>query len=241
MQHLAIYYIATSNYKMGFEHFKKNLKYLFPNMKKTVIVLSDGLDEWNNIIEDGITYKVFHIEHFCWPIVTLFKMKHILDHKIDCDYVCYMNGTLVYNNDYTGDVIDLTKLNLTRHAASDETKLYDSDLFEGYGSGINKKSKAYIVKQPYTYVQGCFFLGPADITYKMCDDVSKMVEADLLNNLIPSFHDESYLNKWRLDNPDLIVSPIKKLVSHNNAYTNIPFVYISNLILKDRYTKTRLF
>lgn len=46
MKHLAIYYIATSNYKMGFNHFKKNLKYLYPEMKKkTVVILSDGLTE----------------------------------------------------------------------------------------------------------------------------------------------------------------------------------------------------
>ena len=60
-KHLAIYYIATSNYKKGFIHFKKNIPYLYPEMRKTVVILSDGLTEWDNIIEGNITYKVYHI------------------------------------------------------------------------------------------------------------------------------------------------------------------------------------
>ena len=74
MKHLAIYYIATSNYKMGFEHFNKNISLLYPNFKKTIIILSDGLEDWNNVVGDNVTYKVYHIDHFPWPIITLFKM-----------------------------------------------------------------------------------------------------------------------------------------------------------------------
>ena len=38
MKHLAIYYIATSNYKMEFVHFKKNLGSFYPDFRKTVIM-----------------------------------------------------------------------------------------------------------------------------------------------------------------------------------------------------------
>lgn len=77
MKHLAIYYIATSNYKMGFVHFKKNLGSFYPDFRKTVIILSDGLEKYDNIVEGNITYKTYHIDHFPWPIITLFKMKYI--------------------------------------------------------------------------------------------------------------------------------------------------------------------
>lgn len=230
MKHLVIYYLATSNYKMGFVHFKKNLKYMFPDMKKTVIICSDGLTEWNNVVEDGITYKVHYINHFHWPIIALFKMKFILDYSIHCDYVCYMNGNLQYNKDYNGDDLDLTKLNLSRHSTADESVLYDFEKFAPHNC-IHSKSKAYI-NIPYTYVQAALFLGPADITYRMCEDVSNMTESDLKNNIIPYWHDESYLNKWRLDNLDKVHEP-NKLISYGQFANNIPFAIIET-IKKDR-------
>lgn len=235
MKHLAIYYIATSNYKMGFEHFKKNLKYFYPEFKKTVMILSDGLTEWNNIVEDNITYKTYHIDHFPWPIITLFKMKYIYDHRITCDYVCYFNGNLQYNPNYNTSLnkIDLTKLNVTRHAFSNENDEYDNKNFEN----VSQQSIAYINK-PYKYVQGGFFIGPSDIVYKMCEDVCKICEIDLSNNIIPQWHDESYLNKWCEDNAKLIKK--ERLIKYAEFDHSFPFSIIET-IDKDRRTSIRYY
>ena len=234
---LAIYYIATSNYKMGFEHFKKNLPFLFPNMEKTVVILSDGLREWDNVVEDNIIYKVYYIDHFCWPIITLFKMKYIKDHKVDCDYACYFNANLQFNKDYdySTNNIDLTGLNLSRHCTCDENSEFDGS---GYAWAINKESQAYI-EEPYTYVIGGLFLGPSEIVYKMCEEVSDMVEKDLKRNIIPQWHDESYLNKWRLQNKNLVIPP-KKIISYKQFIWDKPFAIIET-IEKDRRTDKRYF
>ena len=50
-KHLVIYYIATSNYKQGFKHFQKNLHLFYPELEKTVVILSDGLEEWNAVVD----------------------------------------------------------------------------------------------------------------------------------------------------------------------------------------------
>lgn len=211
MKHFAIYYIATSNYKMGFEHFKKNLPYFYPDMRKTVIILSDGLTEWDNVVEGNITYKVFHINHFCWPIITLFKMKFILDHKIDCDYAIYFNGNLQYNPQARMKPLDLSKLNVSTH-------VYHSDSSD--------------------YVMGGLFFGAASIFYKMCEDVSIMVENSLKRNIIPKWHDETLLNEWVKENQNMVNK--SQLVSYNSFVQDVPFAIIET-IEKDRRTNKRFY
>lgn len=228
MKTLAIYYIATSNYKSGFEHFKKNLHHFFPNFKKTVIVISDGLSQYDGVEENGITYKVFNIQHFCWPIISLFKMKFILDFKVDCDYVSYFNGDLQCNTnyDYYNSNINFNKLNATFHTHSNDSIIYDGGNF----ACIDINSKAFINK-PYKYIQGGFFFGPSHIVYKMCKDVYEMCENDLLNNIIPQWHDESYLNKWCVENKELVNK--QRFMSHEE-FNSSCMVAIISTINKDR-------
>lgn len=224
---LGIYYIATSNYKMGFEHFRKNIHLFAPHLEKEVVVLSDGLEEWNDKEENGVKYKVHYIRHHVWPIITLFKMKYILDFKDNSyDYVCYFNGNLQYNPQYR-IYFDWEKLNVSRHTFSDANDKYDGNKFES----VSKDSVAYIDKY-YQYIHGGLFFGKASIVYKMCEDVSNMVEIDLKNNIIPQWHDESYLNKWCVENEHL-VAPKRKLIAYQEFNIDYPFSIIET-ILKDR-------
>lgn len=230
MKTLIIYYIVTSNYKMGFEHFKKNLHYFFPQFKKTVIIISDGLKEWDNVEENGITYKVHHIHHFCWPIIALFKMKLICDFWEEGDYACYFNGNLEcnINYDYENTNIQFNKLNVSFHICSNDEVIYDDEYF----ANISKNSQAYIFKKyKYKYVQAGFFFGPSHIVYNMCEYVSKMCEIDLKNNIIPQWHDESYLNKWCINNEHL---------TNKDRFMSLGFqdnciVGLCDTIKKDRY------
>ena len=209
----AIYYIATSNYKMGFKHFKENICHFYPNYKKVVIVLSDGLSEWDNVEEDGgnVIYKVYHIDHYCWPIITLFKMQHILNHKINCKYAAYFNGNLQYNPNVDMSLYDLSKLNVSTH----------------------------IYNPSDDYIMGGIFFGDSNIFYKMCEDVSIKVENCLLTNFIPEFHDETLLNEWVKENQDIVNKP-QQLMSHNSFVQDVPFAIIET-IEKDRRTNKRFY
>jgi hypothetical protein len=233
MKRIAIYYIATSNYKMGFEHFKKDIHYFYPNDDKTIIILSDGLNEWDGVKEGNVTYKVHHIEHFPWPIITLFKMKYILDFWDDSvDYVCYFNGNLQYNKDFDviSSKIDLSKLNVSRHC-----KRNKNIEFDGKPSSNNSCS---CIRHPYKYIHAGFFIGKSDIVKKMCMDVCRMTENDLAKNIIPKWHDESYLNKWCEDNPHLVNKD--DFIKYAEFHPLYP-VSIIETILKDRRTDKRIY
>lgn len=238
MKHIAIYYIATDKYKEAFNYFKQDLKYFYPNFRKTIIILSDGLEEWDNVIENNITYKVYHIDHFTWPIIALFKMKYIYDHRIDCDYVCYFNADLQYNKDYFDpelSILDLNKLNVTEHSyAYYYNRKYDNDLFydmkidEIYKKFLSENSVSWI-DDKYKYIQACFFFGPSDIVYEMCNDINDMINTDLKINVIPKYHDESYLNKWVLLNNEKVAKPKRLVSNYKICYKNIPFKLVNVL------------
>ena len=217
---------------MGFVHFNKNLGSFYPDFRKTVIILSDGLEEYDNVVEGNIIYKTYHIDHFPWPIIALFKMKYIYDHRIDCDYVCYFNGNLQYNLNYDTSLnkIDLSKLNVSRHVGSNPNSEYDNKLF----TNIDQKSQAYI-EHNYKYIHSGLFIGPSNIVYEMCKDVYNMCEIDLMKNIIPRYHDESYLNKWVQLNLDKVAPPIK-LISYKKFEKDKPFAVIET-IKKYRTTK----
>jgi hypothetical protein len=75
------------------------MKYFYPEFHKTIIIISDGLTEYNNYYdkEYNIHYKVKYIDHYPWPINTLFKTKYIYDNIIDCDYAFYFNADMEFN------------------------------------------------------------------------------------------------------------------------------------------------
>lgn len=222
---------------MGFEHFKKNLKYLYPEFDKTVVILSDGLTEWDGIVEDNINYKVYHIDHFCWPIIALFKMKYILDHKIDCDYACYFNGDIELNPDFDwntiNDFIDLSKFNGMRHFhLENENLIMDGFMFDKRGRFYSTiENSVSFIEDGYTYTQSCFFIGTAGIVFKMCEDVSRMIEIDLKQNIIPNYHDESYLNRWIIDNKE-VCADLKRFIDKYNINPNFPFIMSRGKIKK---------
>ena len=66
-----------------------------------------------------------------------------------------------------------------------------------------------------------------------------MRDKDLLKNIIPQWHDESYANKWCILKPHLISSKLK-LISYQCFDTNYPFAIIDT-IEKDRRTEKRYY
>lgn len=196
---LAIYYIATAEYKNCFKYFHKTIHTFMPDMDKTVIVLSDGLSEYDNKEYNGVKYKVFRIDHYPWPIVALFKMTQILNHKVDCDYACYFNADLFANKhfDYKSNenFFDYNKLNVSYHS-------YSKNKDDIYGAAYlkleddNPNSLSYIGDIQYEYCQSGFFFGPSNIVFKMCEDITEWIKKDLINYVMPKWFDETYLNKW---------------------------------------------
>lgn len=193
--HIGIYYLATDIYKNSFTTFLNSVKNFFPGIKKTIILLSDGLEEYDGTKLDNNIYIIRkYLHHQPWPIITLFKMTTILENQGDYDYVFYFNcnSIILKNNDYSW--FDSNKLILAYHKDWFGNECKTFKFLEPFND--NPNSLSYMGTLDYTYVQGAFFGGKSELVYNMCKEVTEMLNVDLINNIIPRWHDESYLNKY---------------------------------------------
>lgn len=231
-----IYYICTGIYKNDFERFLLSVRNFFPNNKKKIILLSDGLDHYDKYTDDhNIIVEHHHIDDYPWPIVTLFKMKYMLMFKCDCDYIFYFNANseILPINDYSW--FDKDKLNLAYHKDYFSYNQNSCIFLEPYMD--NPNSTSYMGTSDYTYVQGAFFGGPYTEVYKMCEQVNEMITIDLNNNIIPRYHDETYLNKYNyLHNnsyiSNVLISQIKYNINDIKSFDPTQFIILHENIYK---------
>lgn len=198
---IAVYYIATGDYKRLFKDFLDSVSNLFPNSIKIVKVISDGLEEYKDYEKDNVKVELCpRINDYPWPIITLYKMWHILQNRDDsCDFACYFNGNAVIHK-HSESVFDLNKITVSYHSFNSDGQTYDPWPY----IDINKYSTAYLENGTYEYIQGGFFFGPSKLIYKMCEEVVQMVKDDTNRKIIAQWHDESYLNKWCVVNQHLV-------------------------------------
>ena len=197
---IAIYYIATGQYKALFPEFLKSVHNLFPNNKKTIKLISDGLEEYDKYQENNLSVELCpRINNYPWPIIALYKMWHILENFDDSyDYSCYFNGNSIIN-EHSLDVFDLNKITVSYHSFNSKNYLYDPWKY----ININKNSSAYLENGTYEYVQSGFFFGPSYLIKKMCMGIMDLLKQDTSRFLFAQWHDESYLNKWIVLNKNL--------------------------------------
>lgn len=55
-------------------------------------------------------------------------------------------------------------------------------------------------EESIVYSQACFFGGDSKQVKDFCQEIHFMTRIDLTNGIIPTWHDETYLNKWLYDN-----------------------------------------
>ena len=194
---IAVYYIATGDYKILFPDFLLSLDNFFPEDEKIVKVISDGLEEYKTYEHENVKVELCpRINNYPWPIITLYKMWHILENRDDtCDYVCYFNGNSIINP-HNLDIFDFNKITVSYHSFD-----YDREHYNIWPYiNISRNSCAYLENKTYEYIQGGFFFGPSKMIYDMCQDIVDMVNYDSRKQLYAQWHDESYLNKWCVDN-----------------------------------------
>lgn len=191
---VGIYYIATGIYKNNFKEFLESIHNFLPIYNKTIILLTDGLEEYKNYSKDNINIEHHYIEDHPWPIVALFRFHYILKYKTNCDYIFFINSNAVIKENKSIHWFDQNKINVTKHFT------YRSGVLTTYEmllpSDDNPNSTSYIGNIEYTYCQSGFFGGPNNLIYEMCEDIVNIIDIDLKNNIIAKWHDETYFNKW---------------------------------------------
>ena len=197
---IAVYYIATGKYKTLFSDFLESVQNLYPKCIKIVKLISDGLYEYKDYKKGNVVVDLCpRVSDYPWPVVALYKMWHIIDNFDEsCDYVCYFNSNSIINEH--DDIFNLNKLTVSYHSFNKKDHPYNP-----WGPvSIDINSSAYLPNETYEYIQSGFFFGPKDIVYKMCNDILDMIRYDTRRCMFAQWHDESYLNKWCVDNSSLV-------------------------------------
>lgn len=198
---VAVYYIATGDYKKLFPEFLDSLQNFFPEWDKVVKVISDGLEKYADYEKGRVKVELCpRINDYPWPVVTLYKMWHVVQNYDEtCDYACFMNGNATIYP-HAIDVFDLDKITVSYHSFNAKARPYDPWKY----INLNPESSAYLENETYEYVQGGFFFGKNDAIHEMCRDITRMVFRDTNRSIIAQWHDESYLNKWCVEHEDQV-------------------------------------
>jgi histo-blood group ABO system transferase len=145
--------------------------------------------------------KIVPIEHEPWPMPTLKRYNYFLSEKkyiSQFDYCFYIDADMKIF-DTVGEEI-LGDLVATQHPGQ-FFKFPDEFSYER-----RKQSTAYV---PYgtgtMYYAGGFNGGRPEHFLKMSKTIVKNVEKDFQNNLIATWHDESHMNKYLINNPPTLV------------------------------------
>lgn len=191
--------IATNKYINFLPQFVESAKkYALKNHDVDFMVFSN----YDTIDQKDI--NLIKIDHEPWPIPTLKRYDYFYsqrDKLMEYDYLFYSDVDMRFVSE-VGDEI-LSKLTATIHPGFyNKSPMY-------YTYERNPISNAYI---PYgvgnKYYAGGFNGGSSDDFLDMAMNIIAWRQADELNNHIPVWHDESYLNKFlTIINPTLELSP----------------------------------
>jgi hypothetical protein len=217
---------------MFFEEFLKGLENFFPIFKKRVILITDCDNvNFEEKSSDEIEIVQRHIDHYYWPIPTLFKMFYIEKFfASDCNYHFYCNANMKFTREFKIDVpFDMCFM---KHYLSDRLPLYVINNGNNNNCVIPPSwAKCYIsqleIPNRAKYCQAGFFGGSTEKVSHLLKNINEMIKDDLKHNVIPIWHDETYLNKYLL-----------KFYWNNNTIGDVRVVNIrdyAELMNKDSY------
>ncbi len=198
---IAVYYIATGDYKKLFPEFLESLQNFYPSYYKIVKLISDGLEEYKTYEQGNVKVDLCpRINNYPWPVIALYKMWHILENfDPSYDYACYFNSNAIIH-EHDENIFDLNKITVSYHSFHAKSSPYDP----WPHIHINPYSSAYLENGTYEYIQSGFFIGPNDLIFEMCKEIMNLLKKDTSRCIFAEWHDESYLNKWCYTHPDLV-------------------------------------
>ena len=202
---VAISFLGTGKYLDFLPQYYQNIEeYFLPNTKKTVLAFTDGeLDEAPKNI------KVFPQEHLDWPYITLKRFEIINKAREiinDHDWFVFIDGDALVVDRIEEEEFFTDKPLFGVHHPCHYLKMPPHNQYPGaYEITENCNAAVDLEKyQPKVYYQGCFWGGKVPEVCAMIDELEYRVGDDLHRNVVALWHDESHLNKYFIENPDLV-------------------------------------
>jgi len=202
---VAISFLGTGKYLDFLPKYYENIeKYFLPNSEKTILAFTDG--ELDGTPEN---LKVFPQEHLDWPYITLKRFEIINKAReiiTDHDWFVFIDGdALVVDRIEEKDFFTDKPLFGVHHPCH-YLKMPPHNQYPGaYEITENCNAAVDLEKyQPKVYYQGCFWGGKVPEVCAMIDELEYRVSDDLKRHVVALWHDESHLNKYFIENPDLV-------------------------------------
>ena len=185
---IGIYYYATKVYKDYFDGFYKSLDNFFPGHEKKVILFTDDIE---NKYKDMPNVGWHYINHYPWPIITLYKFYRTLENLNDeFDAVFHFNSNVVFKENVNYD--DLSNL-INNHKIITITHYYDNPYFNPFDKNLR-------------YIQGGVWGGAFQDIKQMLIEHTKLLNYWINEkHVIPQWHDETIFNEWYAKNPNRCV------------------------------------
>lgn len=238
---ILVFYIATSVYKEYFkEYFIKTVTNLFPNNDKTLILISDGLREYDGCKLDLHTKVVCKdIIDFPYPIINLCKFQ-IIEHyakeyKDEADILLYFDAdSLIYSkpdlfweylkNKMINEFPNKMFFSYHPHYLYNKNFNFGREYFFPLRGTVNEIPDIWkLIMHHRCYIMTSFFMCNMKALHYFSQQVYEKSKLDLRNiRQIPELSDETYINIINiLDN---IID--KKDNIYLDKYINInPYIY----------------
>ena len=198
---ICILTIATNKYIQFVERLLNNIEENFLNDHEIECVLFTD----HEIEECSDNVRISQIEHEPWPMPTLKRYNYFMKEKefiSQFDY-CYYFDVDMGIVDKVGDEV-LSDLVATQHPYQS----FHSPAQQSFCR--NERSLAYVPydEETVTYYAGGFNGGSTEKFLEMSEVLADRVTKDLENGVIATWHDESHMNRYLIDNPPtLSLSP----------------------------------
>lgn len=207
---IAICFIGTGKHLNFLPNYYDTInQYFIPECKKQFFIFTDG--NLNNLPKNVTVFNVDYINspydnkdkmfksigglyrfHTIYDKVEYFKDYDWLVY-IDADYYCCPQ-----NISYSEFFDDKKKFFGVQHPtfSSEWSRFTGSIPYE-----TNSQSWAYIKPEEYDkiYLQGCLWGGKIPYIFNLIEELKNVTTNDLDNGVIPRAHDESYLNRYRIN------------------------------------------
>lgn len=218
---IGIFYIATGTYKKYFNNFAKSLVYLFPNNKKKLIVISDGLKEYDNCKINNIDVIVEDFIDYPYPFINTNKLQ-IINHyakKYNISTIAYFDAdTEIIKNEQENFYDNLLEISKTKFISTIPPyfiKFNINDLIYAVNNcsffGSNCKFSDFeflgignLIEKDYKWMQTSFFICTYDILNNISNKVRQLI---CYNSRIMgykfNYSEELYVNYLNLYYPEL--------------------------------------
>ena len=251
---IGILTIATNKYVDYWMRMVESFENIVSDPKShTFYVFTDEIEKAINfkLIHPGLNIKVIKIESMSFPEATLMRYKVYSNFKDELknEVLMHLDADMLIRD---SDFLQLESIAISRfkeivlvsHPGYWRPKgqvaartymrsptLLLRDLYKwmkigGIGSWeTDASSQSYVPRQlRRNYVCGGIWLGSNNSFKQLCLELSALTDVDLMNNIMPIWHDESFINLWASKNEFVLLEPsycFDPTYVHLNSLQNI--------------------